>query len=107
MIWKYEEGRIYCTDEDGRLMAEANYSRKNQNEVDIGHVYVDPKLRGQGIAGQTMTIVAEYFRKNGWRATASCPYANDWLRKNEDSYSDVISKGMGNQAPSCRIDGKH
>ncbi len=107
MIWKYEDGRIYTTDEDGRLMAEANYSRRNQKEVDIEHVYVDPNLRGQGMAGQTMEAVASYLRENGLKATASCSYANTWLRKNEDKYSDIIVKGMDTQAAACRIDGKH
>lgn len=107
MIWKYEEGHIYSTDEDGRLMAEVNYTRRNSNEIDIEHVYVDPELRGQGMAGQTMTVVAEYLRKNGLKATASCSYANSWLQKNENHYSDVIAKGLGSQAAACRIDGKH
>ncbi len=94
MIWKYEEGRIYSTDEDGRLMAEANYVRQNNNEINIERVYVDPNLRGQGVAGQIMSAVAEYLRENGLKATASCPYAKTWFQKNESRYSDIIAKGM-------------
>ncbi len=107
MIWKYELGRIYSTDEDGRLMAEVNYVRRNSNEVNIEHVYVAPELRGQGVAGQTMTVVAEYLRNNGLKATASCSYANSWFQKNENGYSDVIARDTGSQAAACRIDGKH
>ncbi len=107
MIWKYEEGRIYSTDEDGRLMSEANYVHRDENEIDIEHVYVDPNLRGQGVAGQTMLTVVEYLRDHGMKATASCSYANTWFQKNAEAYSDVIAQNMTNQPAACRIDGKH
>ena len=73
----------------------------------IVHTYVEPLLRGQGLASRMMAIVAEYLRENGLKATASCSYAYDWLKRNEESYSDIISKEINDQPIACRIDAKH
>ena len=34
MDWKYENGRIYSTDEKGELMCEATFIRKENGEMD-------------------------------------------------------------------------
>ena len=65
MNWKYEDGRIYSTDENGESMCEATYIRKENGEIDIDHTYVNPILRGQGVAAKMMEAVAEYFKKEG------------------------------------------
>lgn len=107
MIWNYENGRIYSTDEKGELMCEATFIRKENGEVDIDHTYVNPVLRGQGVAAKMMVVVAEYFRKEGFKATATCSYANIWFKRHEELYSDILSGDMGNKAVACKIDRNH
>ena len=107
MDWKYENGRIYCTDEKGDLMCETTFIRKESGVVDIDHTYVNPILRGQGVAAQMMVVVAEYFRKEGLKTTATCSYANIWLKRHEEQYPDILSVDIVNQALSCKINGKH
>ncbi|MCO5385122.1 GNAT family N-acetyltransferase [Desulfosporosinus sp.] len=107
MNWNYEKGRIYSTDEKGELLCETTFIRKENGEVDIDHTYVNPVLRGHGVAGQMMEVVAEYFRKEGFKATATCSYANIWLRRHKKQYPDILSKDTFDQAVACRIDGKH
>ena len=94
-------------DEKDELMAETTYVSKDNGEVDIDHTYVNSVLRGQGIAGKMMGIVASYLRENGFKATATCSYANTWLKNHKDEYSDIISKDIDNEAAACKIDGKH
>lgn len=107
MDWIYEERRIYSTDEKGELLAEATLICKENGEVDIEHTYVSPLLRGQGVAGKMMSAVAAYLREKGLKATATCSYAYEWLKRNEKLYTDIISKDMDNQNMACKIDGKH
>lgn len=107
MNWKYEDARIYSTDENGDLMAETTFVSKENGEIDIDHTYVNPILRGQGVADKMMVVVADYLMKKGLKATASCSYANSWLKKNEEFYSDIISKALGDHAVACKINGKH
>ena len=107
MEWNYENGRIYSTDEKGELMCEATFIRKENGEMNIDYTYVNPVLRGQGVAGKMMEVVAEYFRKEGIKATATCSYANIWLKRHEKQFPDILSEGMSDQAVACKIDGKH
>lgn len=107
MNWKYEDGRIYSVDEKGDLMAETTFIHKKNGEIDIAHTYVNPVLRGQGMADKMMVVVVEYLRKEGLKATASCSYANIWFANKEEFYSDIISKDLGDQTVACKINGKH
>ncbi|WP_088189644.1 GNAT family N-acetyltransferase [Desulfosporosinus sp. FKA] len=107
MNWKYEERRIYATDEKGELMCEATFVSKENGELDIDHTYVNPSLRGQGMAGKMMQVVADYLREKGLKASATCSYANSWLKRHEEGYADILSKDMADQAAACKINAKH
>ena len=90
MNWNYEDERIYSINNEDELMAEVTFVFIGDNEVDINHTYVNPVLRGQGIAGDMLKLTAEYFREKGIKVTATCPYAIIWLKKNMLPYSDII-----------------
>lgn len=92
MEWMYTEGRIYNENENGELMAEATYEVLSNGELNINHTYVNPSLRGQGVADKMMVAVSEYLRKTGKKAIGTCTYADSWFKKNEEAYADVISK---------------
>ena len=105
MEWKFDNGRIYSVSETGELMAEATYVCLDNGDLNINHTYVNPSLRGQGVADQMMKVVAEYLRDNKRKAVASCSYANGWFEKNGESYADIISGKEVDVA--CKIDGNH
>lgn len=107
MDWKYEYERIYSEDDNGELMAEVTFKHESDNEVNIDHVYVNPVLRGQGVASKIMLVIVEYLRKEKIKATATCSYANSWFKKNEQEYLDVISDKNIDSVVSCKIGGKH
>lgn len=91
MIWNYEDNRIYGSDDDGNVLAEANYSHISKGKIDIERVYVSPDLRGKGVAHETMVKVADYLRNEGLKASATCPYALAWFQKNNKQYADIIA----------------
>lgn len=107
MNWKYENGRIYGVDEKNELMAEITYVFKQNQEIDINHTYVNPVLRGQGVAGKMMKIVVDYLKEKNVKVSASCSYANVWLKKHQEEYADIISKDIENEVMACKIDAKH
>jgi predicted GNAT family acetyltransferase len=41
-----------------------------------------------------LKLLAEHLRQKGLKATASCSYANTWLKKNQATYSDIISEKL-------------
>ena len=107
MNWKYEYERIYSENDKGELMAEVTFKREKDEEVNIDHVYVNPVLRGKGVASKAMLVMVEYLRKEKLKATATCSYANDWFKKNEKEYLDVISDNNIDAVVACKIGGKH
>lgn len=107
MNWQYENGRIYSISEDNELLAETTYEMKENGLVDINHTYVAPELRGKGAASEMMEVVAKYFRKHSHKVTASCSYANSWLKKHREEYADIISGELDSETTACRIDGRH
>lgn len=90
MDFKYEDGRIYLEDANGKLLAEVTYPAVSSKVSEINHTFVDNSLRGQGIAGQLLLACAERLRSEGRRAIPTCSYAKGWFEKNKD-YSDVYS----------------
>jgi predicted GNAT family acetyltransferase len=107
MDWKHEKGRIFYNDEKGELMAEATYEETQTELVNIDHVYVNPVLRGQGVAEKVMLEVVSFLKKENKRATATCSYANAWFKKNKDLYKDIISDDLYKEEAACKIDAKH
>ncbi len=107
MNWNYEDGRIYSVDENNELMAEATFSFKEDGEVDLDYTYVNPALRGQGIAGEMMEVVAAYLKEKGLKASATCSYANAWLKQHRESYPGIISQKVDDDILMCKINRKH
>jgi len=104
--WQHVPDRTFAESEDGELLAVATLADLGDNTVNIDHTYVNPILRGQGVAGQMMNEVAERLRREGRKAQATCSYADAWLRKHADTHADILAEGPC-AGPSCRIDGKH
>ena len=59
--------------------------------LDITHTFVDPSLRGQGVAKELVDRCDAFCKKEGLIVVASCSYAAKAL-------------GIEQENPSCRID---
>lgn len=78
-----EEGRIYSTDSNGKIVAKIEYEEIEEGIFDIYHTFVDESLRGKGIASKLVQeAVNEIQSKNG-KIKASCSYAKKWLEHNK------------------------
>ena len=56
-----EENRIIYQ-QDGQTLAEITFPAFEEGVVNIDHTFVDPVLRGQGVAGQLMQHTADALR---------------------------------------------
>jgi len=89
MIFKHETDRIYLENENGDVVAEVTFPVLNDEVVNINHTFVDPSLRGQGVASKLMLEVAKKLRQENKKAMISCSYAVQWFDKNKE-YKDVV-----------------
>ena len=81
---QYEKERVYALNEDGKLVAEITFPETDPGVYTMDHTFVDPSLRGQGMADKLVRAALEQIRENGGTAAATCSYALSWLEKHPD-----------------------
>ena len=78
---QYEKERVYALNEDGKLVAEITFPETAPGVYTMDHTFVDPSLRGQGMADKLVRAALEQIRENGGTPAATCSYAAAWLAK--------------------------
>lgn len=92
MDYKHEQNRIYVKDKH-LLLAEVTFPALDDLTVEIDHVFVDPSLRGQGVAAKIMQETYAFIKSSGLKAVAKCPYAIAWFKRNPDRH-DILAKNV-------------
>lgn len=70
-----ERGVFFLTDTDNQRLAEMTYQYHNANTIAIDHTFVDPSLRGQGVAKQLFDAGTQFARENQLKIIPICSYA--------------------------------
>ena len=81
---QYEKERVYALDEGGKLVAEITFPETAPGVYTMDHTFVDPSLRGQGMADKLVRAALAQIRENGGTPAAACSYALSWLEKHPD-----------------------
>lgn len=88
MEFEKSENRFYKNNEEGKMIAEVTYVPAGDTKVILDHTFVNPSLRGQGIAGQLVKRVVDEMRVEGKKIVPLCPFAKaEFDRKPE--YKDI------------------
>ncbi|WP_125767519.1 GNAT family N-acetyltransferase [Lapidilactobacillus wuchangensis] len=89
MEFDYEPGRFYHLGPDQQLLAEVTFQEaSNQTFYALDHTFVDPSLRGQGIARQLVAAVVAKARAEHKQIMPLCTYAKREFEQRAD-YADV------------------
>jgi len=67
-------GGVFALDREGRRVAEMTYRRLDGSRVVIDHTFVDPSLRGHGVARQLLDAAVAWARNTGTQLEATCSY---------------------------------
>ena len=94
-----EKDRIYATDPSGNVVAEVTFPTENGVST-IDHTFVDPSLRGEGIAGRLVKMAADKILAEGNKIAATCSYAVAWFKRHPE-YHLVCSGPV-----ACKIDSR-
>ncbi|HEY9159707.1 MAG TPA: GNAT family N-acetyltransferase [Desulfomonilia bacterium] len=97
-----EEGGSFSCQING-LECRAEYEMAGDDVIDIFRTFVDPSLRGRGIAEKLMRRVLEYAKDRNLKIRPSCSYAVTFFRRNPQ-HSDMVAAGtdLANDG-SCRL----
>lgn len=85
------EQEVIYVDEQGGRLAEVTFPAVGEDTVEIDHTYVDPSLRGTGMAGKLMMEAAKTIQEQGKRAVLTCSYAVQWFERHPE-YAGLIKE---------------
>lgn len=83
-----EKERIFARNQEGRLVAEITFVRRG-DLAEINHTFVDPSLRGQGVAGQLVQAAAEALKEENCKIYPTCSYARRWFEEHPE-YGELL-----------------
>ena len=78
-------------DEDKKVIAEITYAPFGEDKVIANHTYVDPSLRGQGVAEKLLDCLVEEMKEQDKKIVPHCSYVDSMFRKHE-KYKHIYSK---------------
>ena len=84
----------YIGESAGSAIARITYVSKEPNIVIIDHTFVDPSLRGQGIALKLVDEMVKFARDNKKKIIPVCSYAIKVL-EHDPKYNDVLLRDHG------------
>ncbi len=88
---QHETNRVFVLGKNGGIIAEATFPAISDTTVNFNHTYVDPSLRGQGVAGAMLSAAVADVKARGLKAKATCSYAVKWFSEHEE-YADLLVK---------------
>lgn len=80
--------RFYVENENGDTVAFIEYSFDDNRTLIANSTFVDPSLRGQGVARKLLERLVEFARNNGYRIRPLCSYVVRAFEES-DAYDDV------------------
>lgn len=70
-----EQGVFFLNNAENTRLAEMTYQYRNAETIVIDHTFVDPSLRGQGVAKQLFDAGIQFARENQLKIIPICSYA--------------------------------
>ena len=103
MNYIYEDHKIYVKNEEGTVIVNATFPFIEEGVVVVDHTFVDPSLRGQGVASLLMHEVYKHAKAKGYKIVATCPYAVVWFKKHKELNDIIDEEVQAKLAPECQI----
>lgn len=91
MEFQREENRIWLADASGQKIAHVIFPARSEGVVTVSSTYVDPTLRGQGVASRLMEALTRELRESGRKAVPVCSYAVRWFDEHPEA-ADLLAE---------------
>lgn len=90
-ILEPQNNRIVGVSAKGETLAEITFPLVRDGVMDINHTFVNPSLRGQGVAGVLMERAIAYAEAHKLQIIPSCPYAAKWFSAHPEKHTLLAS----------------
>jgi uncharacterized protein len=84
------KGQFYI-EENGKVLAEMDYSRRGSTHIIIEHTHVDDALHGRGAGKQLLTKAVEWARQENIKIKPLCTFAHAMFQKVKE-FQDVLDR---------------
>jgi predicted GNAT family acetyltransferase len=84
MEYIHEKERIYALGEGGEVIAQVDFPEVGGDTVSITRTFVDPSLRGQGVADALVRGVYDEMKAQNKSIQAVCSYAVKWFEEHPE-----------------------
>lgn len=92
MDFEKGENRFYKNDNDGKTIAEITYVPTGEDKVIADHTFVDPSLRGQGIAEQLVDRLVQEMKVENKTIIPVCPYVSSLFERKPEKYQKIAAE---------------
>lgn len=96
-----KNNHIYSLNESGDMTSEVTFPLDGKHVL-INRTFVDPSLRGQGVANLLLEAAYESIKAQNLKAIPTCTYAVAWFKRNKDKH-DVLVKGIDLDNPELLL----
>lgn len=88
-LTRRDQSFVYIDPVSGATLAEVTFPADASGVWVLDHTWVDPSLRGGGVASQLVSAVVEAARVENARVRAVCPYAVLWFERHPEAVADI------------------
>lgn len=81
---------IFYVEEEGKRLAELQYSMANNNLMVINHTEVNEILKGKNVGKQLVNAAANFARTRQYKILPLCSFANAVMKKRKTEFADVL-----------------
>lgn len=92
MDFEKGDNRFYKNDDNGKMIAEITYVPTGDNKVIADHTFVDPSLRGQGIAEQLVDRLVQEMETEHKTIIPVCPYVSSLFERKPEKYQKIVAE---------------
>ncbi len=85
---KKGDRRFYIDNEQGEIVAYLEFGFEDSKTLIANSTFVDPSLRGQGVAKELLDVFARFARDNGYKVRPLCSYVVKAFEVS-DAYDDI------------------
>ncbi|TCP95745.1 hypothetical protein EDC44_10724 [Cricetibacter osteomyelitidis] len=79
-----KSGAFLIKNENGKVIAEMSYFFENTDTINANHTFVDPSLRGQGVADALYQQLIAFVQNNQLKLHPTCSYVvAKWKREQQ------------------------
>ncbi len=86
---KRGNGKFYIGESEKDFIAHITFKNGGNHVIIVDHTFVDPSLRGQGVAALLMDKVVQMAREENLKVVPVCSYAVVAFKRNVE-YQDVL-----------------